>query len=40
MNEYEHILHFVFDKGVWQGAALLAPDIFNTQTVDPYPRCR
>jgi D-alanyl-D-alanine-carboxypeptidase/D-alanyl-D-alanine-endopeptidase len=37
MNEYEHILHFVFDKGVWQGTALLAPDIFETQTVDPYP---
>jgi CubicO group peptidase (beta-lactamase class C family) len=37
MNEYEHILHFVFDKGVWQGSALLAPGIFDTQTVTPYP---
>jgi CubicO group peptidase (beta-lactamase class C family) len=37
MNEYEHILHFVFDEGVWQGTALLAPDIFDTQTIDPYP---
>ena len=37
MNEYEHILHFVFDKGVWQGTPLLAPAIFDTQTVEPYP---
>jgi D-alanyl-D-alanine-carboxypeptidase/D-alanyl-D-alanine-endopeptidase len=37
MNEYEHILHFVFDKGVWQGTALLAPQIFDTQSVEPYP---
>jgi D-alanyl-D-alanine-carboxypeptidase/D-alanyl-D-alanine-endopeptidase len=37
MNEYEHILHFVFDEGVWQGTALLAPDLFATQTIDPYP---
>jgi CubicO group peptidase (beta-lactamase class C family) len=37
MHEYEHVLHFVFDKGVWEGAPLLAPDIFDTQTIDPYP---
>ena len=37
MNEYEHILHFVFDKGMWQGSALLAPGIFDTQAVTPYP---
>jgi CubicO group peptidase (beta-lactamase class C family) len=37
MNEYERILHFVFDKGVWQGNALLAPQIFDTQTIEPYP---
>jgi CubicO group peptidase (beta-lactamase class C family) len=37
MNEYEHILHLVFDKGVWQGNALLASQIFNTQTIEPYP---
>jgi CubicO group peptidase (beta-lactamase class C family) len=37
MNEYEHLLHFVFDEGVWQGTALLAPGIFDTQTIDPYP---
>src|SRR5205814_469344 len=37
MNDYEHILHFVFDKGVWQGNALLAPQIFDTQTIEPYP---
>jgi serine-type D-Ala-D-Ala carboxypeptidase/endopeptidase len=37
MNEYAHVLQFVFDKGVWQGSALLAPGIFDTQTIDPYP---
>lgn len=37
MNDYEHILHFVFDKGLWQGNALLAPQIFDTQTIEPYP---
>ena len=37
MNEYEHVLHFVFDKGVWQGLPLLAPGIFDTQAVEPYP---
>jgi D-alanyl-D-alanine-carboxypeptidase/D-alanyl-D-alanine-endopeptidase len=37
MNEYEHILHFVFDKGVWQGNARLASQIFETQTIEPYP---
>jgi CubicO group peptidase (beta-lactamase class C family) len=37
MNEYEHILHFVFDKGVWNGSPLLAPGLFDTQTIAPYP---
>lgn len=37
MNEYERILHFVFDKGVWNGSPLLAPALFDTQTVMPYP---
>lgn len=37
MNEYERVLHFVFDKGQWQGTALLAPAIFDTQTIEPYP---
>ena len=37
MNEYEHVLHFVYDKGMWQGTALLAPAIFDTQTIEPYP---
>jgi CubicO group peptidase (beta-lactamase class C family) len=37
MNEYERIVHFVFDKGVWQGNALLGPQIFDTQTIEPYP---
>ena len=27
----------MFDKGAWQGSALLAPAIFDTQTIDPYP---
>jgi CubicO group peptidase (beta-lactamase class C family) len=33
MNEYEHFLHLVYDKG----ATLLAPQIFDTQTIEPYP---
>lgn len=37
MNEYEHILHFIYDKGVWQSSALLAPGIFDTQGIEPYP---
>jgi D-alanyl-D-alanine-carboxypeptidase/D-alanyl-D-alanine-endopeptidase len=38
MNEYERVLHFVFDKGSWQGAQLLSPTIFDVQTVAPYPQ--
>jgi serine-type D-Ala-D-Ala carboxypeptidase/endopeptidase len=37
MNEYEHLLHLVFDKGMWQGSALLASPIFDTQAIEPYP---
>jgi CubicO group peptidase (beta-lactamase class C family) len=37
MNEYERVLQFVFNKGVWNGAALMAPNLFDTQTVAPYP---
>lgn len=37
MNEYARILHFVFDEGVWQGAALLDPGLFDLQTREPYP---
>jgi CubicO group peptidase (beta-lactamase class C family) len=37
MNEYERLLHFVYDKGVWQGRAVLAPGIFDTQAIAPYP---
>ncbi|HEY4365735.1 MAG TPA: serine hydrolase domain-containing protein [Steroidobacteraceae bacterium] len=37
MNEYEHVLHFVFDKGLWQGSPLLASGIFDTQAIAPYP---
>jgi CubicO group peptidase (beta-lactamase class C family) len=38
MNEYERVLHFVLDKGSWQGAQLLSPAIFDTQTIAPYPQ--
>jgi CubicO group peptidase (beta-lactamase class C family) len=37
MNDYARILRFVYDKGVWQGAPLLAPGIFDLQTIVPYP---
>jgi D-alanyl-D-alanine-carboxypeptidase/D-alanyl-D-alanine-endopeptidase len=37
MNEYERILHLVFDKGMWQGSPLITSGIFDTQTVEPYP---
>lgn len=37
MNDYERVLHFVFDKGRWQGSQLMAPEIFDTQTIAPYP---
>jgi len=37
MQEYERLLHFVFDEGRWQGAALLGPEIFDVQRVQPYP---
>ncbi len=37
MNEYARILRFVFDQGVWQGTALLDPQLFDLQTREPYP---
>jgi CubicO group peptidase (beta-lactamase class C family) len=37
MNDYERVLHFVFDKGRWQGSQLLASGIFDTQAIAPYP---
>ncbi|WP_157995603.1 serine hydrolase domain-containing protein [Peristeroidobacter soli] len=37
MNDYERVLHFVFDKGRWQGSQLLAASIFDTQSIEPYP---
>lgn len=37
MNEYARVLQFVFDKGVWQGTALLEPQLFDVQTIEPYP---
>jgi CubicO group peptidase (beta-lactamase class C family) len=37
MNEYARILRFIFDKGVWEGSPLLAPEIFDAQTITPFP---
>jgi CubicO group peptidase (beta-lactamase class C family) len=37
INDYERVLHLVFDKGRWQGSQLLAPSIFDTQAIAPYP---
>jgi serine-type D-Ala-D-Ala carboxypeptidase/endopeptidase len=37
MNEYERLLRLVFNKGQWQGNQLIAPAIFDTQTIAPYP---
>jgi hypothetical protein len=37
MNEYEPILHFVFDKGVWEGSSWVAPELFDAQAVAPFP---
>ena len=37
MNDYERVLHFVYDKGWWQGSQLMGAEIFDTQTIQPYP---
>jgi serine-type D-Ala-D-Ala carboxypeptidase/endopeptidase len=37
MNDYQHVLRFVFDKGKWQGSQLMMPTIFDIQTIVPYP---
>ena len=37
MNDYSHVLRFVFDKGKWQGSQLISPDLFDLQSVEPYP---
>jgi serine-type D-Ala-D-Ala carboxypeptidase/endopeptidase len=37
MNDYERVLHFVFDKGRWQGSPLMSSSIFDIQAVEPYP---
>lgn len=37
MNDYERVLHLVFDKGQWQGSQLLSPSIFDIQAIAPYP---
>lgn len=37
MNDYGSVLQFVYQKGQWQGSQLLAPSIFDTQAVEPFP---
>jgi CubicO group peptidase (beta-lactamase class C family) len=37
MDEYARILRLVFDEGVWQGNALIDPQLFDLQTREPYP---
>lgn len=37
MNDYANVLRFVYDKGRWQSSQLLAPEIFDVQTIQPYP---
>jgi D-alanyl-D-alanine-carboxypeptidase/D-alanyl-D-alanine-endopeptidase len=37
MNDYANVLRFVYQKGQWQGSQLLAPGIFDTQAIEPYP---
>jgi CubicO group peptidase (beta-lactamase class C family) len=37
MNEYERVLHLVFDKGRWRGRQLISPALFDEQTKAPYP---
>ncbi|MDY6946522.1 MAG: serine hydrolase domain-containing protein [Pseudomonadota bacterium] len=37
MNDYAGLLRFVYHKGQWHGSQLLAPEIFDTQAIEPYP---
>lgn len=37
MNEYGPVLQFIFDKGRWQGSALMQPTLFDLQNREPYP---
>jgi CubicO group peptidase (beta-lactamase class C family) len=37
MNDYEPILRFVFDKGVWLGSSRVAPSLFDAQAIAPFP---
>lgn len=37
MDDYESVLHFVYDKGRWQGSQLMSPGIFDVQAIAPYP---
>lgn len=37
MDEYAKILRLVFDKGMWQGAPLINPGLFEQQMIEPYP---
>jgi CubicO group peptidase (beta-lactamase class C family) len=37
MNEYASVLRLVYDKGRWQGSALLPTTLFDRQTMEPFP---
>jgi hypothetical protein len=37
MNEYASILRLVYDKGRWNGSALLPTTLFDLQTIEPFP---
>ncbi|HEY5755795.1 MAG TPA: serine hydrolase domain-containing protein [Steroidobacter sp.] len=37
MNDYASLLKFVFNKGQWQGSQLLSRELFDLQTIEPYP---
>ena len=37
MNEYEPLLHLVFDKGVWHGSPWISPALFDAQAAAPFP---
>ncbi len=37
MHDYEPILRLVFHKGRWRNTVLLAPELFDAQTIVPFP---
>jgi len=37
MNDYEPLLHMIFDKGQWQGRQLITSQLFDEQAREPYP---